>query len=159
MPIKAKERHPFSPKATFIARKVFVSNGRRYVQGMVFTAKHKAISVRRLAQLWNSRYIEVADEEMLKTAIPEDQAENMEISGEEVTAEETVTEEVSESEESKQIEEAVTEEISEPVASTFSIKHKGAGLYDVINDATGEKINDKPLKKSEAQELADENNT
>lgn len=32
--------------------------------------------------------------------------------------------------------------------------HRGGGRYDVINEATGTKINDKPLKKGEAEQLA-----
>jgi hypothetical protein len=33
--------------------------------------------------------------------------------------------------------------------------HRGFGKYDVINEATGKKINDKVLTKEEAQELVE----
>jgi len=35
----------------------------------------------------------------------------------------------------------------------LSMRFKGSGLYDVINDETGEALNDTPLSKEEAEEL------
>ena len=50
--------------------------------------------------------------------------------------------------------EPVPEEQPEPVEPRFDIVHKGGGWYSVINVITGEALNDKALKKTEAQALA-----
>lgn len=39
------------------------------------------------------------------------------------------------------------------VADSMRIKHKGAGWYDVINPATGEKLNDAGLRKEDAEAM------
>ncbi len=40
-----------------------------------------------------------------------------------------------------------------PPAEGLVMKHKGSGKWDVINSATGEKINDKLLTREEAETL------
>lgn len=44
---------------------------------------------------------------------------------------------------------------TKPVVQTISLmkKHKGFGKYDVINEKTGEAVNDKPLTNKEAELL------
>lgn len=49
------------------------------------------------------------------------------------------------------------EETEAPEAGQFTIKHKGAGKYDVLSSAD-KKMNENPLTKEEAEALADQLN-
>lgn len=50
--------------------------------------------------------------------------------------------------------EPIPEEQEKPPIQRFQVLHKGGGRYAVINEATGETVNDKWLSKTEANELA-----
>ena len=53
----------------------------------------------------------------------------------------------------EEVKEQIEKEENSVVTTALKAIHKGSGKYDVINEETGEKINNKPLSKADAEKL------
>lgn len=134
-----QQRQPFSPTGEYVARRDFRFAGKAYKAGQPFPWRKLSCSTRRLVQLWEGRFIEIAGTPLPFGEVDEREVETqVEEQGVEDNESETESEETEEPEEEASEDDESEDEDSEGVelSDTFTfdpeihrvVKSKKKGL-------------------------------
>ena len=128
-----QQRQPFSPSGEFVAAKEFRFAGKTYAVGDSFPWRKLSCSMRRLIQLYEGRYIDVAGQEVEEEIIEEEEGLENETEANTPESEEDESEEDEPEEDESEEDESEEDEPEEGTVFTFDPE-----IHEIVSPARGE---------------------